>query len=269
MTIREFNDKFRDYSLRHKFVNAYSEGDVYEIMNEGEKRYPQVVLTINSARTNDSMLILNCNVFYIDRLTESGDNRLQIWNVGIDALDKIMRMLCFENFMIQKSDNIVYQPFTEKFQDLCAGVYATVEFDILNNVNSCYNELYEEEQKEPEVDCLDYTGDESQMGISLAGWMIRTDFIEDEDNTVQKCFDEIAGVSEYTNINIQVNRGKYLDGGFRVQNIRDLETVRHKGYDYYIHMFGDTFNDVYLTSYVQSEYSENELKEKLKLIKKD
>jgi len=142
MTLQDFVNNIQAYSLKHKFVGEFKEGDVFEFMNEGEKKYASVVLTINNIRTNNTETILNCYLYYIDRLLEDESNRLEIWSVGADTLQKIITRAGYNNFDIMTSGNVTFQPFKEKFQDLCAGVYANIEFTIVNGITNCDTEIY-------------------------------------------------------------------------------------------------------------------------------
>jgi len=98
MMIKDFVETIKENALRHKFVGDFKEGDVYEILNEGEKRYANVVLTINNIRYNFKETRVNCYIFYIDRLLEDDSNRLDIWSTGADVLQKIIYRTGYNNF---------------------------------------------------------------------------------------------------------------------------------------------------------------------------
>lgn len=142
MTLQDFVNKMSDCALKHKFVARFEEGDVFEIMNMGEKNYSYVILTINSLNVNKTETKINCYLYYVDRLLEDESNRLEIWAVGADTLQKIITRIGYNSFDVIAGNNVSYLPFKEKFQDLCAGVYANIEFTILNNVTNCDTEIY-------------------------------------------------------------------------------------------------------------------------------
>lgn len=60
--------------------------------------------------------------FYVDRLTDTADNRLEIQSVGIDTLTNILRTLGRELDI----EAWTFTTFNQKFADLCAGVYCSV-----------------------------------------------------------------------------------------------------------------------------------------------
>lgn len=118
----------KDVSLKHYLVNEFAEGDVYEWLNSKQHKYPCVVLTTNNISTGEDINTLNANLFYVDRLTDNDDNKLKIQSLGVTVLQQILNKL---DVPIFSWDNTTYTPFTEKFADLCAGVYVTftVEYE--------------------------------------------------------------------------------------------------------------------------------------------
>ena len=65
------------------------------------------------------------NLFYVDRLTADEGNRTQIHSSGIDFMNSLLRAV--EKLgvtVVEHSENV----FNERFNDVCAGVYATVVF---------------------------------------------------------------------------------------------------------------------------------------------
>jgi hypothetical protein len=113
----------KDVSLKHYLVNEFAEGDIYEWLNSKQHKYPCVVLTTNNISTGEDVNTLNANLFYVDRLTDNDDNKLKIQSLGVTVLQQIINKLDLS------WDSTIYTPFTEKFADLCAGVYVTFNIE--------------------------------------------------------------------------------------------------------------------------------------------
>ena len=112
-----------DTSIKNIFVNEANEGDVYEILNSKRHRYPAVVVTpqtVNSSGTDTETL--NAVLFYVDRLTDTQENKLSIQSQGMSVLRQIIDK-CGDTFTVE---NYTFTPFTEKFTDECAGVFVNI-----------------------------------------------------------------------------------------------------------------------------------------------
>lgn len=137
LTIKDVVNILKDISLNHKFIKMFNEGDVYEFMNNGEKEYGIINFTIDTVeRVNDNIMQINANIIYIDRLLEDNGNKLDIWTTGTNIIQQILNELNKKNVMVV--ENYMFNTYIEEsFQDLCAGVYAAVNLQFVNNVNVC------------------------------------------------------------------------------------------------------------------------------------
>lgn len=126
----------KNISTTHVLVNEYGEGDIYEHLNSGEHKYPCVFLTVTNIESSVSSTLYNFTLFYTDRLVESGDNRTNIQSTGINVIQQILNRLTQE-YPTYEVTNINFTPFTEKFADMCAGVFCDVTFeDPVENLES-------------------------------------------------------------------------------------------------------------------------------------
>ena len=139
MNLTELNILLRDVSLSRKSVHEYQEGDVYQNLNSGEHKYGCINWTVNNVQVLDNTLVVNCYLFYIDRLLEDSSNKLSIWTVGSNTLHQILNAAKNSTDFFSY-DNLTFTTFTEKFSDLCAGVYASCDIQILGNVSECDEE---------------------------------------------------------------------------------------------------------------------------------
>ena len=123
MNFYQFINTVEQIVLANNDVNTFNEGDVYEIMNSGQHTYPATVLTINNITTNEQThhQTINCVLFYIDRLTDDYSNKTMIMSQGFNVLKQIKDKAVESLPWTFETAN--YTPYTEKFGDLCAGVY--------------------------------------------------------------------------------------------------------------------------------------------------
>lgn len=109
----------------HPDVNKVLYG-VWRMGDEENIPYPLVAITKNNLSTvNDSLLALNINILYADRLTDSRDNMEYIQSVGESVILECLNRIKNCGYKIAQTGNISIQPFTEQFADNCAGSAVT------------------------------------------------------------------------------------------------------------------------------------------------
>lgn len=122
-------------------ISFVHEGDVYELNKRADIEYPAIVITQNSHR--DDMIEDNeyygLTIFAIDRLTSDSENKLDIQSWANELLKGLIFQIEELNLgMIMGDINI--QPFTERFESLCAGCYA--QFQVQLTDMDCEGDLY-------------------------------------------------------------------------------------------------------------------------------
>ena len=147
MNLYQFINTVKQIVLANKDVNTFNEGDVYEIMNSGQHTYPATVLTINNITTNEQThyQTINCVLFYIDRLTDDYSNKTMIMSQGFNVLKQIKDKAVESLPWTFETAN--YTPYTEKFGDLCAGVYLECTIVLEDDV-ICSDTSFKEQQLE-------------------------------------------------------------------------------------------------------------------------
>lgn len=112
----------QDTALKHQFVQEFFEGDVYDIMNTKDRKYPTVILTTERIDDTNGYQTITASLFCIDRLTSDGVNKLEVQSICQTILQGILLKLesTYPEMTIQTES---FVPFTEKFKDLCAGMY--------------------------------------------------------------------------------------------------------------------------------------------------
>lgn len=130
MTLYEIVGILKQIALTQPNVKSATDGSIYDIMNATNSvKYDVVHLSQTKHITDEETDTYGFNIFYVSRLEDSlEDNRLQIQSIGKEVLDNILRTFC-ENWNIDYPE-IIFYPFTQKFADLCAGVYCRVEIEV-------------------------------------------------------------------------------------------------------------------------------------------
>ena len=134
MTLFEVISILKGIALNQPNIQSATDGSVYDVMNTNPSvKYDVVHFQQTNHQTDEETDYYGFNIFYISRLEDSlEDNRLQIQSIGKELLDNILRTFC-ENWGID-FPTITYYPFTQRFNDLCAGCYCNVRIEIPKDI---------------------------------------------------------------------------------------------------------------------------------------
>ena len=127
---RIIND-IKSTCMSHRDVQDFHYGDIYDYENTKSLKYINTNFTlqnISSGLESDTKTI-NGVLFCVDRLTDNGDNKLIAQSRCTDILQNIMIRLT-ENYSGWSLENVVYEVFSEKFADLCAGCFCTFSLSV-------------------------------------------------------------------------------------------------------------------------------------------
>ena len=127
MKYRELLNNITEVARKHPNINSTFIGDVYELNHRNDVDYCAFVITNGTHRVNsdEEYIDYTLNLFYVDRLTADEGNRTMIHSSGIDFMNSLLRAV--EKLgvtVVEHTENV----FNERFNDVCAGVYATVVF---------------------------------------------------------------------------------------------------------------------------------------------
>lgn len=137
MTLVEIINEIKRIADKQPNINYVGEGDIYSLNSLPNIDYSVFFITQNAHNQTENTITYNFNLYYVDRLTENQDNTLDIQSAGILMLGNIINTI---NELIDEVElvyDIQFQPFTHKFADDCAGVYATCSFEVSNNLGVC------------------------------------------------------------------------------------------------------------------------------------
>ena len=132
MTLLEVINNLKSIASQQPNIRTVTEGDVYDVMNTNPSvTYDVFHLTQQTHQEDEDYDYYRFNLFYISRLVDDYNNRLQIQSIGKSVISRVITTFC-EMYDIDFPDStqLTYVAFTEKFTDLCAGVYCNVIFQI-------------------------------------------------------------------------------------------------------------------------------------------
>ncbi|MCF0247864.1 MAG: hypothetical protein HUJ86_04570 [Synergistes sp.] len=125
MKLKEAVALIMDFAREYPNVHAVHEGDIYDTLNGGQElEYTAVVVTQqqHNYQWQQGYAVLNFNVFYVDRLTADGGNRLDVQSAAADFFASLVAYLDDKAIVEEYTLNT----FTERFADLCAGGFLTL-----------------------------------------------------------------------------------------------------------------------------------------------
>lgn len=130
MTLFQIIQILKEIALAQPNIKSATDGSIYDVMNTNPSvKYDVVHFSQTTHQSDETTDYYGLNIFYVSRLEDSlEDNRLQIQSIGKEVLDNIIRTFC-ENWGID-IPIITYTPFTQKFNDLCAGCYCNLRLEI-------------------------------------------------------------------------------------------------------------------------------------------
>ena len=134
MKYRELLNNIIEVARNHPNINSTFIGDVYELNHRNDVDYCAFVITQGTHRVNsdEDYIDYTLNLFYVDRLTADESNRTQIHSSGIDFMNSLLRAVeKLGVVVVEHTENV----FNERFNDVCAGVYATVVFRV--DIDEC------------------------------------------------------------------------------------------------------------------------------------
>lgn len=134
MTLYQVIKGLENIAIQYPTIRTAKDGSIYDICNANPSvKYGAIIITQENHKQDEMFDHYGFVVFYVDRLTDDlENNRLQVQSIGKQLLGNIITKFC-EMYDID-FPTIVYTPFTQRFQDLCAGMYARFEFEIPKDI---------------------------------------------------------------------------------------------------------------------------------------
>lgn len=129
MTLIEIIKILQDIALTQPNVRTATNGDIYEVMNGNPSvKYGVFHITQNTHQSYDDYDTYGLNLFFLDRNEDDDANTLQIQSIGKEVIDNIVKIFC-EGFDAD-FPTITFTPFTQRFDDDTAGVFANIQLEV-------------------------------------------------------------------------------------------------------------------------------------------
>lgn len=127
MTLIEIINGFNEIAQKQPAIKGViKSGNIYDLSENRNAKFSTFCVTQGTHSTNivEGYTTYNLFLYYVDRLKSDESNKLEIQSTGMEVLKNVLRTFS-RNYdtEITTSD---FQVFTERFSELCAGVYATV-----------------------------------------------------------------------------------------------------------------------------------------------
>ena len=142
MTYKEIVDRIKDIVERHKMLHDFGYGNLSDIKanNEGNESadYPYAFLNPTNHTRSGQAITYRFNLIVMDMVLDT--DYLKIQSECQQYIDDILAALRFGfNDQVDLTLNVSLTPFKERFQDVVAGMTATLEVVIPNRLSDCYN----------------------------------------------------------------------------------------------------------------------------------
>ncbi len=119
-------------------------GDILDVnTNNTTVRYSAFCceqMTPNGHEKRDDFMRYGFRLYFMDRLTEDGKNKIEVQSKGIQTLESILGKIR-DSEILGVADSYYYSVFTNRFEAWCAGAYAEVV--ILAPAYYCYDDVQE------------------------------------------------------------------------------------------------------------------------------
>lgn len=130
MTLLQITDNLERIALTQPNINSVGEGNVYDFNNDNPNlKYGVFFITQTTHIEYEEYDRYGLTLFVIDRLEDDLEsNRLRVQSHAKQVLGNIITLFC--NSFDVDFPEITYTPFTQKFVNLTAGVYANIFIDV-------------------------------------------------------------------------------------------------------------------------------------------
>ena len=143
-------DKIRETLQADVNCNTVTYGDITQVDLNKQTIFPLSHIIVNSVTSNDTVLTFNISVLAMDIVDISkdedvnifvgNDNEQDVLNTQLAVLNKLIQKLRIGNLYVDKYqvlDDVVIEPFRDRFENQIAGWTATMDIVIENDVNVC------------------------------------------------------------------------------------------------------------------------------------
>lgn len=124
------------YAMQTQNVQKYTIGDPYLIFNSLNMTYPVFNAALNYIQYQDHTAVLNMSFYYAGKLKNDSSNLYDLQSEGINALWNVLKKM-EDGIELDGISYVQITPFQQKFADILAGAWCTVDIEI--PLNPCEN----------------------------------------------------------------------------------------------------------------------------------
>lgn len=142
ITYKNIIEQFKDITDRHKMVNSFNSGDIYDVNFDDEKKapvYPYVHLVPQPSQLSENEMLFTFNLIIMDLVDGEFDNHYDIQSDTLQIGQDIIFEFKGQSQTEQVIDPIGFSFFTERFNDEVSGVNLTITLSVPQNINICEN----------------------------------------------------------------------------------------------------------------------------------
>jgi hypothetical protein len=145
-TYQNIIDRLSSICERHKFVNSYRVGDIYEVDFDSEDKspvYPYVHIIPQASTISRNELLLSFSMLAMDLVDEDEKIETEVLSDTLQILQDIIGEFIvgdeYPEFEISLPLSIT--PFTERFSNSLSGWNAEIQISIPQPLNACITPL--------------------------------------------------------------------------------------------------------------------------------
>lgn len=130
MTLFETISLLKKIAMKQPAVNSVGDGNIYESLNNNPSlKYGNFFITQETHQSDEDVDRYAFVIFFVDQLDPTlEDDRLRIQSVAKTVLSNVIRTFCEDVDIDYPVINFI--PFTQKFVDETAGMYARLTLEI-------------------------------------------------------------------------------------------------------------------------------------------
>ena len=137
MTLKTIIEKLMEYALATPNVGGVIVNDVFRENFWEDAHYGVVAIIQREHTISDNLAIYRFQLAYIDRLTESKSNEVDIQSEGVMTISNIVNALVENSTDVEVDGDMSFSVFNERFKDECGGVLADVAFITTSPMGVC------------------------------------------------------------------------------------------------------------------------------------
>lgn len=130
MMLRDLIRLIENYKDGNPLIGIVVPNDIFRLNTLPDVTYPVLGWTQGQHRltAENGLLYFSLTVFYVDRLLADKSNELEIQSAGVAVLTDLVHYLEDRGAFVY--GDIALTPFNQRFTDECAGVYASITFEL-------------------------------------------------------------------------------------------------------------------------------------------